>query len=257
MKFNERLLELRNASGKSQKECAEEMGISNSKYNKWENGVNSPDYETLCFLARFYNTTTDYLLGITDIRTNDTNIKAVCDYCGLSETAVKMLNELKMEKANTMATITIIEEILKNSNNIYQLEVYVDAAALALSEYIDAVEGAVKAKKPINVMMEVIKRQARNEPISGLVSIPAQDAVTWYSDNAVKIVEKITRNAIAIELTNQKEFFYSGPSDGDTTLLEVLADVDFEDLNSLQNLSSFLENKIMHYEQKNGGEIDG
>lgn len=94
MKFNERLLELRNASGKSQKECAEEMGISNSKYNKWENGVNSPDYETLCFLARFYDTTTDYLLGMTDNKTNDTNVKAICDYTGLSEKAVKTLASL-------------------------------------------------------------------------------------------------------------------------------------------------------------------
>ena len=105
MKFNERLLELRNASGKSQKECAEEMGISNSKYNKWENGVNSPDYETLCFLARFYNTTTDYLLGITDIRTNDTNIKAVCDYTGLSESAVSELHERNTRKSNNVEPI--------------------------------------------------------------------------------------------------------------------------------------------------------
>ena len=97
MKLNERLLELRKASGKSQKECADELGVSNSKYNKWENGVNSPDYETLCELARFYNTTTDYLLGMTDVKTTDTSIKAMCEYTGLSQNSIEQLHVAKYE----------------------------------------------------------------------------------------------------------------------------------------------------------------
>ncbi len=65
----ERLKELRKAKGLSQKDCALELGMPDaSKYNKWENGANRPDYEMVCQLAKYFNVTTDYLLGVIDDR---------------------------------------------------------------------------------------------------------------------------------------------------------------------------------------------
>ena len=66
--FGERLMELRKEKGLSQKECAAAFGVDASKYNKWENEKNCPDYETVCRLAQFFSTTTDYLLGNSNIR---------------------------------------------------------------------------------------------------------------------------------------------------------------------------------------------
>jgi transcriptional regulator with XRE-family HTH domain len=66
--FGERLIELRKEKGLSQKECAAAFGVDASKYNKWENEKNSPDYETVCRFARFFSTTTDYLLGNSNVR---------------------------------------------------------------------------------------------------------------------------------------------------------------------------------------------
>ena len=66
--FGERLMELRKEKGLSQKECAAAFGVDASKYNKWENEKNSPDYETVCRLAQFFSTTTDYLLGNSNVR---------------------------------------------------------------------------------------------------------------------------------------------------------------------------------------------
>lgn len=68
MLFDKRLSQLRKEKGISQKECAETLGIESSKYNKWENGKNCPDYETVCMLANFFDTTTDYLLGNSENR---------------------------------------------------------------------------------------------------------------------------------------------------------------------------------------------
>ena len=45
--FGERLIEMRKEKGLSQKECAAAFGVDASKYNKWENEKNSPDYETV------------------------------------------------------------------------------------------------------------------------------------------------------------------------------------------------------------------
>ena len=66
--FGERLIEMRKEKGLSQKECAAAFGVDASKYNKWENEKNSPDYETVCRLAQFFSTTTDYLLGNSNVR---------------------------------------------------------------------------------------------------------------------------------------------------------------------------------------------
>jgi len=63
MEFHDRLKELREETGKSQKEFATEIGIETTKYNKWENGKNAPGYMDLVFLARKLNVSTDYLLG--------------------------------------------------------------------------------------------------------------------------------------------------------------------------------------------------
>ena len=66
--FGERLIALRKETTLSQKECAAAFGVDASKYNKWENEKNNPDYETVCRLAQFFNTTTDYLLGNSNVR---------------------------------------------------------------------------------------------------------------------------------------------------------------------------------------------
>jgi len=66
--FSERLTSLRKERYQSQKDGAAALGVSISRYNKWETDTNSPDYDTVCRIADHYGVTTDYLLGRTDIR---------------------------------------------------------------------------------------------------------------------------------------------------------------------------------------------
>ncbi len=69
--FSARLSQLRKEKGIRQKQCAEILGVESSKYNKWENGKNRPDYDMVCKLANLFDTTTDYLLGNSDERYKD------------------------------------------------------------------------------------------------------------------------------------------------------------------------------------------
>jgi transcriptional regulator with XRE-family HTH domain len=92
MEFHERLKELRLETGFSQKEFADEFGIENSKYNKWENGKNKPDFDTVCMLAKHFDVPTDYLMGIADIR-NSKNQFLITEL-GLSEEAIDVLKSL-------------------------------------------------------------------------------------------------------------------------------------------------------------------
>lgn len=50
------------------KEMSERLSINHYQMSKYERGVENPSLETLAAMARVFNTTTDYPLGLTDVR---------------------------------------------------------------------------------------------------------------------------------------------------------------------------------------------
>ena len=64
--FSERLKALRKEAGFTQKEMAQQFGISQQAYATWENGQKMPAKERLAKLANFFNVSIDYLLGNSD-----------------------------------------------------------------------------------------------------------------------------------------------------------------------------------------------
>lgn len=63
----ERIRNLREDNDISQKKIAELLGIQQNSYSQIENGVNNLQIDHLIKLANLYSTSTDYLLGLTDI----------------------------------------------------------------------------------------------------------------------------------------------------------------------------------------------
>jgi transcriptional regulator, cro/CI family len=65
--FSERLKELRKKRGYTQSELAKYMNMRQGSYTKWETGMTEPRIESLIKLADILDTTTDFLLGKTNI----------------------------------------------------------------------------------------------------------------------------------------------------------------------------------------------
>ena len=63
-----RLRELRDEKDLTQTEIAKMLGMSQTGYSKYETGENDIPTSVLIKLARFYNTSIDYLLGETDCK---------------------------------------------------------------------------------------------------------------------------------------------------------------------------------------------
>lgn len=61
-----RLRDLRNDCDATQTEIAKMLGMSQTGYSKYETGENDVPTEILIKLARFYDTSVDYLLGETN-----------------------------------------------------------------------------------------------------------------------------------------------------------------------------------------------
>ena len=66
--YNMRLKEIREQNKKTQTEIADFLHIRQNTYSQYENGQRQLPLESLIALAKFYNTTTDYILGLTDKR---------------------------------------------------------------------------------------------------------------------------------------------------------------------------------------------
>ena len=66
--FSERLKKARKEKGFLQKELAEILGISRVGYGYWETGTREPNFKKLVLLAKYLEVSTDYLLGVTDIK---------------------------------------------------------------------------------------------------------------------------------------------------------------------------------------------
>lgn len=64
MIIGDRLKDLRNDKKLMQKEVAEALGISVSCYGGYEQGYRELDLKTLIKLCRFFDVSSDYLLGI-------------------------------------------------------------------------------------------------------------------------------------------------------------------------------------------------
>lgn len=69
LKFK-RIRDLREDNDKLQKDIANLLGISQQYYSEYENGKRTIPIQHLIKLAKFYNTSIDYIVGLSDKKTS-------------------------------------------------------------------------------------------------------------------------------------------------------------------------------------------
>ncbi len=65
--MGERLKELREERGWTQKQCAEQIGLNSVTYLHYEKAQREPPLQLLAVFAQLYGVSVDYLLGLNDI----------------------------------------------------------------------------------------------------------------------------------------------------------------------------------------------
>ena len=63
--YNDRMRDLREAKKLTQKQISDVLGIRQQVYSKYELGVRSLPLEHLIKLCKFYNSSADWILGLT------------------------------------------------------------------------------------------------------------------------------------------------------------------------------------------------
>lgn len=93
-----------------QKDLAKELGVTDNTISYFCNGTRGPQLEQLPIIAKFLNTTADYLLGISD----DPNIsKSAVDDLGISAIAVEKILEIK-KKPNGAVLVDTLSKLIEN-----------------------------------------------------------------------------------------------------------------------------------------------
>lgn len=85
---------------KKHEEIANEIGVTKGSISKYINDNGEAGINSLVKIARYFNVSTDYLLGLTPNKislTTEENrlIRSICDYTGLKEYSIKCLKEMK------------------------------------------------------------------------------------------------------------------------------------------------------------------
>lgn len=92
--FQERFKELVGDTA-TQEEIAGKVNTSRQNVGNWLNGKSKPDIYALAEISKGYGVSVDWLLGLTDVKTNDTTLSGVCEYTGLNEKACNILKTLR------------------------------------------------------------------------------------------------------------------------------------------------------------------
>lgn len=96
--FSTRIKDLREKAGLSMDQLAKQLGITKSRINMWENNGTVPRMDVLIELAKFFNVTTDYLLGNDDVN----NLSLDNTRLSTLQRNLGKLSEADLEKAEGM-----------------------------------------------------------------------------------------------------------------------------------------------------------
>lgn len=112
--FAERLTQLRKKKDLKRQQVADDLGITRASLEFYEKGKRKPDIEMTARIAKYFQVSADYLLGLSKTPSTDKDIKGVCDYTGLSKEAINKIVELKKENTDYL------------NNGIFNTNAFVD-----------------------------------------------------------------------------------------------------------------------------------
>lgn len=176
--FPVRLRKLKDSRKVTQEDLAKVLNVtSRQSVTGYTDGSTVPTIDKVIALAKYFDVSTDYLLGLSEVPTRKEKMGAVCDYIGLSQDAVEFLHAWAGFPEIQSFIDRLISDILSSCDPIYLSELLTDSAfALAMS--------AVSAKEHTG---EMAVRNLINK-MSGKNSyeISAEDAASFLLSKVEK-----------------------------------------------------------------------
>lgn len=112
-----KLKDLREDHDLTQIDLSKKLNITPASISRWESGINAPDYETLIKLAKLYNVSIDYLLGLSEIKKYKNELEFISDLDLTNDEIMKKYNLYlgteKIDKKDLEMFIELTKKIRK------------------------------------------------------------------------------------------------------------------------------------------------
>ena len=93
--FSGRLSSLIDDKGLTRRIVGDDLGITPQAVSSYCSGVSVPDIATISRIANYFGVSSDYLMGLSDVKTAKTEVRAISEYTGLSAGSVEALHTMK------------------------------------------------------------------------------------------------------------------------------------------------------------------
>lgn len=130
-KIGMRIQALREEKGITQIELAKALNVKNREnIARWELGTRELKAGTIIQIAKYFNVSADYLLGMSDVKTTEQDMKIACEVTGLSEKAIENIKEsmtfnlsiLENAKESDVFTASKFIKTTRNKNEEYKIK---------------------------------------------------------------------------------------------------------------------------------------
>lgn len=175
-----RIRNLRETAAETQGDLAELLGVKRQIVSYYENGTRVPSMEHLISIASHYNTTTDYLLGLTKAPTTNKDIRFVCDYTGFKDNVIESF-------VNNPVTVKLLNDLFSDDEiDCLVLFVNIEAYKRKHQHLIDFMEQTINNKS-----------KWKSEKDLETLAVKHQDLIESYQlteYQVQKIVAKLLKN---------------------------------------------------------------
>lgn len=122
---------------KKQKDLALFLDVNSNIISYWCTGARKPNLEQIIQIAKFFNVTTDYLLGISENKTTDIELRAVCEYVKLNDETVQALHTSSTEIKRFLDFALCSENITAFSDMCYSFSNYKNVISELIEKQFD------------------------------------------------------------------------------------------------------------------------
>lgn len=138
--------------GMKQKELAKILGVTDNTVSYYVSGARTPNAEQIIAIANALDVSADYLLGLTDTKAIEPDIKMACETTGLTEQAVRFLEKIQKKNNDYLNFINILLPYESTKNDfgtpLEELYLYCSFFDQELEEQIlDSLKGITKNSK--------------------------------------------------------------------------------------------------------------
>lgn len=188
--MGERIATLRAEKEETQQQLADSLGVKRETIKFWEGGNRQIKGGDIIKIAKHFGVSTDYLLGISDIKAPETSIQAVCDITGLSEKtifSIQFFKGLNNKELNAMLTNDCFRDILSSMGQLNYYSEYL-RDEMKYSEHLSFYEKYEENEKLLRELFQKF-RFYRFEAVSSFMKLIDR---LYKSDDAEKCYTTLT-----------------------------------------------------------------